>query len=94
MKTIRYKHRLLHTAHQSHPLTLPGFLTISQLAQRLALSPAWFYDRIHNGAILLDKRPGKLAYVFPDNPSTLQQLQRLKDGAIPKVDIRRGYQDA
>ena len=94
VKTIRMKHRLLRTPSQSHSLKVEGFLTIPQLAQELELTPYWFYDRINNGAIQIDKRSGKLAYVFPDEPSTLQQIQQLKDGSLQKVDFRRGYQDA
>jgi predicted DNA-binding transcriptional regulator AlpA len=85
VKLLRLKHRRFVTRHQSHPRHSPGALTVPQLARALALSVHWFYDRINNGRIQLRKDPTMGLYLFPDQPTTLERLQQLRDGQLDKL---------
>jgi hypothetical protein len=71
-----------------------GFLTVTQVAQRLGLSAHWLYDRLHNGQIQLRKDPTTNLFLFPDHPSTLEQLTRLRAGRRQRVAFGKEYQDA
>ncbi len=94
VKGLRLKHRRFITCHQSHPRHIGGFLTVPQLAQRLDLSVHWFYDRIHNGQIRLQKDPATGLFLFPDHPTTLDRLARLRAGHLQHVGFGKEYQDA
>jgi hypothetical protein len=91
---LRLKHHCFQTRHQSHPRSVPGFLTVTQVAQRLGLSVHWLYDRIHNGQIQLQKDLTTRLFLFPDHPSTLEQLTRLRAGHLQRVGFGKEYQDA
>lgn len=82
VKRIRLEHRIFQQRSQSHPRQIDGYLTVSQLANRLNLSKHWFYDRIHNGTIMIARDGPTQLYLFPDEPNTLTKLQRLHAGQI------------
>lgn len=87
VQTIRLRHGCLQQRHQSHPRHIHGSLTVPQLAQALAVSRHWLYDRIHNGVIGIRADPASGLYLFPDEPSTLVQLRQLRDGTLNKLDF-------
>ena len=82
VQAIRLRHGILRERRQSHPRRIPGYLTVSQLAARLGVTPHWIYDRIYNGtiAIELDAKTG--LYLFPDGPDDLAR--------VPKAQSRQG----
>ena len=82
VKTIRLKHDIFQKRSQSHPRRIDGYLTVSQIAQRLDISKHWVYDRIHNGCIRITKDPETGLYLFPDEPATLEVFKALKDGKL------------
>jgi hypothetical protein len=82
VRSIRLRHRLLLKRSQSHPRRIAGFQTVSQLAERLAVSVHWIYDRIHNGTIEVAKDAKTQLYLFPDKPSTLTSFRKLRDGKV------------
>ena len=85
VRAVRYRHRLLRVRHQSHPRRIAGYLTVSQLAQQLGLTPPWIYDRIHKGTIQVAKDRQRQLFLFPDRPETRAQLQHLRDGSLQTV---------
>jgi len=85
VKSIRLRHRLMVKRSQSHPRRIAGFLTLSQIAERLQVSPHWIYDRIHNGTIQVSKDPEWQLYLFPDKPSTLTLFRKLREGKIKNL---------
>jgi DNA invertase Pin-like site-specific DNA recombinase len=85
VRGLRLKHRCLITRHQSHPRSIAGFLTVTQVAQRLGLSVHWLYDRLHNGQIRLQKDPTTHLFLFPDHPRTIELLTHLRTGRLQRV---------
>jgi excisionase family DNA binding protein len=85
VRGLRLKHGCFITRHQSHPRSMAGALTVTQVAQRLGLSVHWLYDRIHNGQIRLHKDPATRLFLFPDHPSTLELLTQLRAGHLQHV---------
>jgi DNA invertase Pin-like site-specific DNA recombinase len=85
VKGLRLKHRCFITRHQSHPRSIVGSLTVTQVAHRLGLSVHWLYDRIHNGQIHIHKDPTTRLFLFPDHPSTLERLTQLRAGRLQHV---------
>lgn len=94
VKSIRLKHGHLQTRSQSHPRRIEGALTISQLAHSLDIDPHWIYDRIHNGTIQISKDPKTQLFLFPDEPTTLEQFRQLRTGQFKTLRFLRGHQDA
>ena len=82
VKIIRLNQRLLQNRSQSHPRSIAGLLTVPQLAQALALSRHWIYDRIHNGRIQVTRDTETGLYLFPDEPATLELFRKLKQGQL------------
>jgi DNA invertase Pin-like site-specific DNA recombinase/uncharacterized membrane protein len=87
VKTIRLKHRVLKTPSQSHPRRISGYLTVSQIAQKIKVSVHWVYDRIHNGCIRISKDTKTGLYLFPDEVTTIELFHKLKEGQIEKVQF-------
>ena len=85
VRGLRLKHRCFITRHQSHPRSVAGSLTVTQVAHRLGLSVHWLYDRIHTGQIRLPKDPATRLFLFPDHPTTLELLTQLRAGQLQHV---------
>jgi len=77
VRTIRLRHRMLRQRSQSHPRSIPGHLTVPQLARVLGVTPHWLYDRIHNGTIQASKDSATRLYLFPEDPAFLERLRAL-----------------
>ncbi len=80
VRTIRLKHRILQKRSQSHPRRVAGYLSVSQIAQAVGVTPHWIYDRIYNGTIQVTKDPQRKVFLFPDVPATLEHFEALKAG--------------
>lgn len=93
VKCVRLKHGIFQKRSQSHPRRIDGYLTISQIARRLDISPHWVYDRINNGRIQVVKDPETRLYLFPDEPSTLELFRDLKNGNLKNLRFSREHQD-
>ena len=80
---------------EAHPAThlIPGYLRPHQLANRLTIKPHWVYDRIRNGVTKIDKNATHKAFLFPDEPKTIEQFQRLIRGDVETLSILKGHQD-
>jgi DNA invertase Pin-like site-specific DNA recombinase len=85
VRTIRLRHRLLVKRSQSHPRNIPGFLTVTQLARQLKVSPHWLYDRIHNGTIQVTRDRQTNLFLFPDKPKTITLFQQLLAAKLQKL---------
>ncbi|GHO48866.1 recombinase family protein [Ktedonospora formicarum] len=82
VRGMRLKHRQFRVRSQSHLRHIEGALTISQLAERLDITPHWIYDRIHNGTIQITREATTHLYLFPDKPSTLEGFAQLTKGTL------------
>jgi DNA invertase Pin-like site-specific DNA recombinase len=85
VKTIRLRHGIMVTRHQSHPRQVPGRLTVPQLAKKLDVSSHWIYDRIHNGTIQVTRNRETRLYLFPDQPRTLEWFRKLIAGKFQNL---------
>jgi len=85
VKTIRLRHRIMITRHQSHPRQIAGHLTVPQLAEKLGVSLHWIYDRIHNGTIQVTKDRETGLYLFPDQAKTLGRFRKLVAGKFQNL---------
>jgi DNA invertase Pin-like site-specific DNA recombinase len=85
VRILRLRHRLFRDRSQSHPRQIPGYLTVSQVAQSLGIKSHWIYDRIHNGTIqiAIDSKTG--LYLFPNRPKTMTLFQQLWAGELQKL---------
>ena len=93
VQIVRLRKRILRENYQSHPRRVDGYLTVPQLTKKLSLPPHWIYDRIKNGTIAIEKDDSTGSYLFPDKTKTVQQIRKLRDGEIDRVDYRKGHQD-
>jgi DNA invertase Pin-like site-specific DNA recombinase len=81
-RNIRLRHRLFRERRQSHVRRVPGRLTVSQLADRLGITPHWIYDRIYNKTIRVARDRQTNLYLFPDKPETIAQFKQLRAGTL------------
>jgi hypothetical protein len=87
VQIIRLRHGVMLKPSQSHPRHVPGRLTIPQLAAQLGVSAHWLYDRVHNGTIAITRDKHTGLYLFPDAPSTLERLQKLRAGELGRIEL-------
>lgn len=94
VRIIRLKHRLFHTRSQSHPIKVQGFLTVTQVAEKVGVTPHWVYDRLYKGDIKTQKvpLPKRLTYLFPDTLQTLSLFEKFKNGDFQNIDFSQEYQ--
>lgn len=80
VKGIRLKNGIFRKKSQSHPFKVPGYLSVTQIAQRIRVPIHWIYDRIHNGQIKVDQCNDRVKhkYLFADKPETIKLLKSLK----------------
>jgi hypothetical protein len=62
--------------------------TIPEMAKLLDLHPTWFYRKIADDTIRVKKDPKYNCYLFPRNKKSIDQLKRLKKGAIAHVSFQ------
>jgi hypothetical protein len=92
VRLTRLRLGILRKAHQSHARRVEGFLTIPQLAKKLAVSRWWISDRIANGTIKAKKDQKKRCYLFPDTPQMLAELKTLVAEYQNTMGCGKGYQ--
>jgi hypothetical protein len=88
VQTIRHRHGLLwggRVKGNSRAHNVPGYLTVSQVAQKLEVPNPWVYARIYNGTIRITKDARTRLYLFPDKPATIGKFRELKEGKIRKL---------
>lgn len=85
VKSMRLRHRLMVKRSQSHPRRIPGYLTVTQLADQLHITPHWIYDRIYNGTIQGAFDTTRKLYLFPDRPTTLTKFKQLRAGKLQNL---------
>ncbi len=93
VRTIRLKHGQFLVRSQSHPRSIPGYLTLPQIARTLDVNPHWIYDRINNGRIQIIKDTQTGLYLFPDTPDTIEQFKKLKNGILKTLHFSQEHQD-
>ena len=72
----------VHMESNPTPHLIDGCLRPHQLAKRLQIKPHWIYDRIRNGTIQIAKDTTHKAYLFPDEPNTIDQFKQLIRGEV------------
>ncbi len=76
ISAIRRRHRILQAP--SHPRRLPGWLTVSQLAQQLGIPRRWIDQRIRSGVIVAGPHPLMKLHLFPDAEATVAGFRSLR----------------
>ena len=79
VQAIRLRHRVLVNGASSHPLNIPGSLTVTQAAEIIGVPSSWIYSRIRRGAVSVERDPDTGHYLFPDTEETRVRLRQLKD---------------
>jgi hypothetical protein len=82
---IRLKLGLMQNRSQSHPRQVPGYLTVPQLAQALAIKPHWVYHQIKRGAVTTTRDSATGLYLFPDAPETLEAFRQFRAGHLSQL---------
>jgi hypothetical protein len=77
VKVIRLRHKVLQAPWLSQPRRIPGWLTVSQLARQIEVSPHWLHRRIRNRTIDMSRDPITGRYLFPDTEITIARLRSL-----------------
>jgi len=78
IRAIRWRHNALQAP--SRPRRLPGWLTVSQLAQQLGIPWRWIDQRFRNGIIVVGLHPPMKLHLFPDTEATSAHFRSLRPG--------------
>ena len=97
IRAIRLRHRVLQAP--SHHRGLPGWLTVSQIAQQLSIPRNWIDLRIRNGTIVVGPHPPMTLHLFPDTEATVAHFRSLRVGQINRLRFdhpveKQGHQHA
>jgi hypothetical protein len=85
VRNIRLKHGVHIDRHRPSRLRPQGYVAIAQLSQSVGVEQHWIYYQIRSGNIVVNRDPETELYLFPNQPETVEQLKRLKDGEIEIV---------
>ena len=86
IRAIRLRHRVLQAP--SHPRRLAGWLTVSQLAQRLGIPRRWIDQRIRSGTIVVGPHPPVRLHLFPDTEAAIAGFRNLRAGRDRPLALR------
>ena len=89
VQILRQHHRILRQSWTGWPRTVPGWLTIREVAAQLQVSRHWIIRRINNGTIAITRNAAGRQYLFPDTTTTLAALQELKSGVRKHLSIEQ-----
>jgi hypothetical protein len=94
VRTIRLSNGQLHQPDRSYPRNVAGYLSVSQMAKKLGVTPSWIHARIRNGTIQVEKDSQLHCYLFPDTTDQLAELERLIPTSQSKSSFSQGHHDA
>lgn len=80
VQRIRLKHQVFRSHYSSGSQSVPGYLTLPQVAQALKVKPHWLYYQVKKGSIQVEKDAETGLFLFPDTPDTLEMLRRFQAG--------------
>jgi len=80
---IRRRNRILQAP--SHPRRLPGWLTVSQLAQQLGIPRRWIDQRIRSGVIVVGPHPPMKLHLVPNTEATDAGFRSLRAGQVCRL---------
>lgn len=87
VRKVRFMTRVLRYPKKSRTCHKSGYLTIAQLADKLKVEHAKIYWHVRNGTIDLKKDEITRCFLFPDKPSTVEQIKALFDGKIERLEF-------
>jgi DNA invertase Pin-like site-specific DNA recombinase len=87
VQKLRLSARVFRYPHKSRPRRKAGYLTLSQIADKLQVAYTKIYRHIFEGRLQVKKDVSSKCYLFPDKPTTLAQVRQLLDGTISQLDI-------
>jgi hypothetical protein len=93
VRRIRLRAGIVHQRTTRPRRSVPGWLTVTQLAERLEISINQIYDRIYSGKIEVGRDVKWKMYLFPDRSRTLTMIRKLLEGKVQTVRFKGGHQD-
>jgi DNA invertase Pin-like site-specific DNA recombinase len=87
VQKLRLAARVFRYPHRSRPRRKAGYLTLSQIADKLQVAYTKIYRHIFEGRLLVTKDASSKCYLFPDKPATLAQLRQLLEGEISQLNL-------
>ena len=85
---IRRRLRVKAAGHRIRWAKVEGYLTITNVAERLNVSTNWIRGKIRHGAVIA-MRQASGRYLFPDTERTIEALRKLRAREIRRVDFTR-----
>jgi DNA invertase Pin-like site-specific DNA recombinase len=93
VRRVRDRKGLTRPRQQGQPKSVSGYLTVTQLAQRLGVNPNQIYERIYSGRIEVERNPEWKMYLFPDKGRTLTLIRKVLEGKTQTARFKGGHQD-
>jgi DNA invertase Pin-like site-specific DNA recombinase len=79
--------RVFRYPHGARPRRYSGYLTLTQIAEKMHVRYSTLYRYIFEGKLQTTKHADTKCYLFPDKPATLRQFRQLLDGEISQLTI-------
>ncbi len=85
---IRRRLRVKAAGHRIRWAKVEGYLTVTNVAERLNVSTNWIRGKIRRGAVIA-MRQASGRYLFPDTERAIEALRKLRTREIRRVDFTR-----
>lgn len=87
VRKIKYRYHIVSNYTKVRTSSIPGGYTVGEIAKLIPVDPSWIYRRLERGDIQItkDKRFG--CYLFPRQPSVLNDLKRLKSREVLQMTV-------
>jgi DNA invertase Pin-like site-specific DNA recombinase len=86
---LKHRYGIVSPLEQMRRGAAPVAYTINQMARILKVDPSWFSRKIAAGAIRMTKDEKYGCYLFPRTKQSIDQLKRLKKGAVSHVSFQK-----
>jgi DNA invertase Pin-like site-specific DNA recombinase len=87
VRHFRQHHRILRQATPKRSYHPVGWLTVTELAERLQVARSWIDRRIRTGTIEIERDAVDKRFLFPDTEETLAAMQALKTSQKNRIQI-------
>jgi hypothetical protein len=85
VRKLRWANRVLHFPKKSRPPRKAGYLTLSQVAEKLHIRTDRLYYYVQEGKLAVKRDAALNCYLIPDKPSTVRQIGQLLAGQIDRL---------
>jgi DNA invertase Pin-like site-specific DNA recombinase len=87
VRKIKYRYHIVSNYTKVRTSSIPGGYTVGEIAKLIPVDPSWIYRRLERGDIQITKDRRFGCYLFPRQPSVVNDLKRLKSREVLQMTV-------